>query len=350
MSKKLVKILSVCACVFLIPLIILGVALSVVNNRPVTLSIFDGGDAVVSGTNSQVGIYVENKLQSSNKITLKQGTTVTITWEGEGFDFVGWFSGNESETQGQTAISKDKAYKFQVKDNTTLTALKKYVVYRMNVRLNKVSSQVDSLTFKRETGFDTYTQTREGYTLKGFEFDGSLYTPNGNDYSNGGALLSSKLYDSANHTIDVTAVWETEYQTMNLKLDAYMEDDYVYGVSGSQEVELHDKNMTLAIKDEVSTNSNVTNVDLSDKIYDKLFGEYDKFIIKDGRDSEVKVKWVVKVLVNNSVSESYNISISENTTIKQFIDYIETARSTQVAQSKLSENDNLRLVFDFELI
>lgn len=138
MSKQLIKILVICALVVLCPLVIVGVSLMATEAVGCTLTIFDGGieklsDVDYGGKESKVTIMVNGKEQKSNKVTLTKHTEVTVTFEGTGYDFEGWFSGkyNEINRKKDKAVSEKTSYKFEIKKDTVLTAvrdIKEYTV------------------------------------------------------------------------------------------------------------------------------------------------------------------------------------------------------------------------------
>lgn len=350
MSKKLVKILSICAFAVLVPLIILGVALSVAGNKAVTLSIFDGGNSVVDHTTSKVAIFINNKEQTSNKITVKQGTAVTVTWEGTGFEFNGWFDGNESEAQGQDAVSTEKSYTFNLNHDRVLTAIKHYVSYQVEVQFKEGSSAKNTIYYSRNvdelgnvTGsFGAYGVTRAGYTFKGLKYNGNVYEVNvdGTDYTFGGTSLENALLSSDTYSINAVAVWESEYENLNINLYTDVDSTYsVYGVKDGIETRLY--NLEYAFEFVDTQNG----ADLADSYYESLFGGYDKFIIKDANNSEVVFDDDnIKVTINElSTPEDYNISMTGYTTLKDLIDIIADARG-----SKLTDADFVKITFAFK--
>lgn len=126
MSKYLIKILSICAFVILIPLIIVGSALCVTEAMACTLKVLDGGVEGGYGTSSNVTIFIDNEKQDTNEISVKKNTEVTVTYEGTGYDFVGWYNGNyeEIDREKDQAVNTSVSYTFFVRGNTTLTAVR----------------------------------------------------------------------------------------------------------------------------------------------------------------------------------------------------------------------------------
>ena len=127
MSKYLTKLLSICAFVVLLPLIIAGSALCVTEARSCTLTVADGG--VGEGKSSKVQIIVEEpdrKEETETSLSLKKNTKVTVTYTGEGYDFVGWYAGSYDEINRETdkPLSTQTSYTFYVRKNTVVTAVR----------------------------------------------------------------------------------------------------------------------------------------------------------------------------------------------------------------------------------
>lgn len=126
MSKYLIKILSICAFVILFPLIIVGSALCVTEAMACTLKVLSGGVEGGYGASSNVSIFINNEKQDLNEVSVKKNTEVTVTYEGVGYDFVGWYNGNyeEIDRAEDSAVSTSVSYTFFVRGNTTLTAVR----------------------------------------------------------------------------------------------------------------------------------------------------------------------------------------------------------------------------------
>lgn len=141
MSKQLVKILVICALVIICPLVIVGVSLMSTEAVGCTLTIFDGGvekygDEDFGGKSSKVTIMVNGEAKKSNKVTLTKRTEVTVTFEGVGYDFLGWFEGkyNEINLEGEKvdkAVSDKLSYTFEISKNTVLTAVRNVKQYNV---------------------------------------------------------------------------------------------------------------------------------------------------------------------------------------------------------------------------
>ena len=131
MSKYLIKILSICAFVVLLPLIVVGSALCVTEAMGITLTVRDSGiEGGYAGASSEVSIYIDGEKQEGTKITIKKNTDVTVTYEGEGYDFQGWYKGNPAEIgDNARAESTKTSYSFTVRGTTVLTAIRNVKTY-----------------------------------------------------------------------------------------------------------------------------------------------------------------------------------------------------------------------------
>ena len=99
MSKLLIKILSICALVVLLPLVVVGASLSVTEAVGCSLTVAfagDEGSADKQGKNpltSNVIIKVDGKVQEENTIKVAKYSEVTVIYSGEGYNFKGWQKG-----------------------------------------------------------------------------------------------------------------------------------------------------------------------------------------------------------------------------------------------------------------
>ena len=139
MSKHLVKILSFCALIVLIPLIVVGSALCVTEAAPATLTVYQGGnEGSYDGKSSNITISVDGVPQIDedgaplSTITLKKHTEVTVSYEGTGYEFLGWYQGNPQEIDGtETPISTQTSTTVKLNGNTVITALRNYKQYQI---------------------------------------------------------------------------------------------------------------------------------------------------------------------------------------------------------------------------
>lgn len=172
MSKYLLKILSICAFVILLPLIVVGSALCVTEAMGCSLTITYGGEnGRATGTKTSISIGIDDEIVIDNgetktasgyidldsrpgyiKLTLKKNSDVTVTYnesECEGVDFVGWYKGYYDQIKPNAkAVSTKTSYPIIVRGNTVLTAVrnaKKYNVTYAGVMNDGTTNVVDSL-------------------------------------------------------------------------------------------------------------------------------------------------------------------------------------------------------------
>ncbi len=139
MSKHLIKILSFCALIVLVPLIVVGTALCVTEASPATLTIYEGGkESTYGGTNSELLISIDGVPQvdenndALTSVTVKKNTEVTVSFTGTGYDFVGWYNGNPQEIDStKTAVYTNPSYTFTIRKSTVLTAIRDVLQYQI---------------------------------------------------------------------------------------------------------------------------------------------------------------------------------------------------------------------------
>lgn len=145
MSKLLVKILSVCAFVVLIPLIVVGSALCVTEARAVTLTIYQAGTErpeTVSGldvTSPDLAIYIDDVKQVDSdgnaltSVTVQKNTEVEVRLENyAAYTFAGWYKGNiQDPTSVGEASFTGAEYTFTIRGNTALTAIRNIKTYNI---------------------------------------------------------------------------------------------------------------------------------------------------------------------------------------------------------------------------
>ena len=131
MSKNLIKILSICIAVVVFPLVIFGAIVLTTQAVGVKLTVAAAGIEGGHGTSSKVAIYIDGEEQEKDTITIKKNTEVTITYEGVGYDFQGWYKGNYAEIKTDTdeKFATTESYTFIVRDSVVLTAVRNVKTY-----------------------------------------------------------------------------------------------------------------------------------------------------------------------------------------------------------------------------
>lgn len=344
MSKKLLKIISICAFVVMLPVVILGVAMAVSTNKGVTLTVFDGGDNTeAEGWKSEISISVNNVKQDSNKITVKKGTYVTLSWEGSGYEFNGWFKGNESEIQGTaTAEAVDTTYKFKLNNNTVLTGVKSFL--SLKIGDNSIKYNPDTKKFEE---YSPSYDNHDNYNFVGFKYNNNIYyKTEDNDYCV--QENNSKLSDviaAEGKSLTVTEVWKAVdgyCSALNITIDTVVYVDSaaysVYVGTDETKTEIDDMMKYLIFDDTISA-GNAVFANLNDNIINFLFGENAEYYInKGGKASQVVLKDTCKINVNG---ETINLD-HENVKFKDLMDSIK-------GETTLNNDDNIKLTFEFEV-
>lgn len=120
MSKYLIKILAVCAFVVLLPLAIVATALGVTESSACTLNLFISGNV---NANASAKVLIDGK--ESVKFTAVKNSQVELTFESEGYYFLGWFEGTKETFKPESdPISKDARFTYTIENiNSNLTAV-----------------------------------------------------------------------------------------------------------------------------------------------------------------------------------------------------------------------------------
>ncbi len=152
MSKYLAKIMSICALVVMLTASIVGAAVCVTEAIGVSLTVRDSevlnpeNGQKYNGTESNVAIYIDGKLQEKNKVQVSKYTEVKVVWSGTGYDFEGWYEGDGvyNASKDKLVGENKKEYTFEVKGNTVLTAVKK--IQKFDVTYTGELSNGNSIT------------------------------------------------------------------------------------------------------------------------------------------------------------------------------------------------------------
>ncbi len=152
MSKHLMKILSICAMVILLPLIIVGAALCITEAIPVTLTIYQGGnegdisiyenDASLAPS-AKISIFLRDDTNSSwieqideegypvTQVSVQKNDEIKVVFSDSiGYDFQGWYKGSPTEyNENSTARETKTEYTFFIRGNTSLTAIRNVMTY-----------------------------------------------------------------------------------------------------------------------------------------------------------------------------------------------------------------------------
>lgn len=156
MSKYLIKILAICAFVMLLPLAAVATSLAVVGTREYTLRVDIAGD-----TNTSASANVLINGQDMDLITVVAGTTVELSFENTGYDFLGWYEGTEGTYKPDAEpISNQARFSLKITDNTDLTAVCISKQYTVNY-----------------TGFKEDGVTEISYSKDGYEYGEALDIP-----------------------------------------------------------------------------------------------------------------------------------------------------------------------------
>lgn len=280
MSKYLIKILSICAFVIVLPLAILGTALCVTETRDYTLSLYMVGNESDGAASARLLIDGEEK--EGNKVTVRKNTMVTIECDIQGYDFDAWYLGTAENHPNKLAGSDGKTQmQLKVISNIDLTAQLTQVDFTINVKFNSRSNETKELNLKDKKFTSNYQDTtpRPGYTFVGLQDqNGTLYKPNGeNDYrSDNGQLLSDVVANGSERVISMTAVWAAKYDHINIRMALVLDsnlygDNFVQGVKDGVRYDLNGNEAAPVYKSLYLFNDDSNEYDLNDNLIENLF-------------------------------------------------------------------------------
>lgn len=199
----------------------------------------------------------------------------------DGYEFGGWGDdkGNAIDLQS-------------LKDNFTTDTLNIYlkqnlITYTVHAQFNeKQPDTISDLTYDVVNGFSDYTAVRTYYNFVGFNYQDKLYTKIGNSFLNGMEDLGSVIAKGADREITVTAVWKSEYESLNIMINASnkAQDKGIYGYKLDEDnnpkyMPIYDETvMTLAFNDTEKGH------DYVESVFSTMLSEYSAFYIKNGAD------------------------------------------------------------------
>ena len=338
MSKQLIKILVICALVVICPLVIVGVALMSQEAVGCTLTIYDGGvekmgETDFGGKSSNVTIMVDGKAHDSNKITLTKRSEVTVTYEGVGYDFVGWFNGNYNEINVETDKVLNKVgeftYTFEIEKDTVLTAVRNVktfnVSYAGNYDDNSTVMDVVSKTYEYNEPLATVEAKSEKYALAGWHEYDQVEDVKGSN---------TKVANFGSKDVTLYPTWERQY-----KFEFYGVADYeLDGDEGTWALKGTKNGNADQWVEELGTlmyfNENPTDgyYDLNQNVCDYFLSAYSdiKTMNGDGVTFANQIKIYYKLTNNNLSVLAANIYLDElNDNVLSFADVLEYIRTAQ---------------------
>ncbi len=160
----------------------------------------------LSRTAADNDVTVKINGQETNELRVKEGSTVTLTFETVGYDFEGWFAGNEGEwSTASEALESEVSYSFTVEKSTKITAV--FDATKYEVSFNGVEGvQNGTYTYGQKLPVPSMTGTQAfiGWT-DGVDEDGFIATMpaiNGKELT---LTATTVDYASYNYLLDVPA-------------------------------------------------------------------------------------------------------------------------------------------------
>ncbi len=209
MSKNFLKILSICAFVVILPLAILATALCVTESQAYWVKLYVDG---ITEGQPATSVLINGKEREKNELRVQKGSEVIITFEGEAYDFDGWYEGTDKTYQGKNKVVADKnhaTYSFKLEGATELTAKCNVKTYTFTFGGNyndgsKIEDVVDGKTFVYGDALPEISPIGEG---TGIAFSGWMLNEEGK---------VEGPYKTATYTVsgahELVAKWDNEKQ------------------------------------------------------------------------------------------------------------------------------------------
>lgn len=353
MSKRLIKILSICALAILCVLVIVGVSIISTEAVGCTLTInADGIETLADsgtgyeGKSSAVKIVVDGKEHDSNKITLTKNTEVTVTFTGVGYNFEGWYNGNYDEINlgEDKAKSELQSYTFTLKKNTVLTAVRNVKTYNVTYAGNYDDEA---------TAIDSIAKT--------YEYNEPLATPDAKSSKNalagwyemlqGSAGITTKVANFVEEDVTIYPKWERQYnfEFYGVADYNYNGNDGTFALKGTKDGVDNQYVEELGTKMYFMENPTEGYADLNQNVCDYFINQYSNFKTMNG-DNVVFTK-VIEIYYK--VNETYSnlaetVYLDElNDGVLSFGDVLEYVRTAQGSLNNVLLID-LTFVFDVQ--
>ena len=121
MSTKFTKILIYVVLALTIVVTTVCAAVLISGGAGATVSI---DTHYISKTAADNNVVIKINGQETNELRVKEGSTVTLTFETVGYNFEGWFAGNEGEwSTASEEVGSEVSYTFNAEGDTKLTAV-----------------------------------------------------------------------------------------------------------------------------------------------------------------------------------------------------------------------------------
>jgi len=346
MSKQLIKILVICALVIICPLVIVGVALMSTEAVGCVLTVaYIGEDSEVDfgGKTNVISMIVDGKekviLEGTNKkeakITLTKKTEVTITYEGVGYNYVGWYKGTASEVSEEAHEQVNKegeaSYTFEINKNTALTVvrnIKKYnVSYSGKYDDNTTEINETAKTYYYNEPLATPQAKSSKYTLAGWhEYDQV-------EDIKGSTTKYANFTTSGDDPIVLQPTWERQYN-----FEFYGVADYNYnGNDGTFALKGTIDGKADQFVEELGTmmyfmeNPTEGYTDSNQNVCDYFINQYSNIKTMNGENvafaNEIKIYYKVNESYSNLAKTVYLEELSDG--VLSFADVLEYVRTAQ---------------------
>lgn len=343
MSKRLIKILVICALVVICPIVIVGVSLMSTEAVGYTLNICAIGEEGqdFGGKESSVSIIIDGKVQKDTKMTVTKGTEVTVMYEGVGYEFAGWYKGKSGEVSvdSQNPLNKEgeTSYTFTIKKNTNLTAVRNVktynVVYAGQYDDQSTDIAIDAQSYYYNQPLATPQAKSDKFALAGWhEYDQA------EDIKGENTKVAN--FASDEEIITLYPTWERQY-----KFEFYAIGEHVYqGQEGTWSLKGSKGGADDLWVEELGTmmyfmeNPIAGYYDLNQNVCDYFINTYSNIKTMNGKDAKFEntVKIYYKVNSDYSIlaAEIYLDELSDG--VLSFADVLEYVRTKQGSLDQVS--------------
>lgn len=299
MSKYLVKILSICAFVVMLPLIILGTALCVTETATYKIRLFvDGND----GEYATCEMLINGEKRENNELSLIKNSDVTISFVSNGYNFESWYEGSNTEYQAANKVfTENDVYTFKLTGDIDLTAkcnVKSYSVIYTGENYDGTPLESETVQYKYGEPLKTLDAGDSGTSFVGW-MEGTNATP----------YTRATFAENGEYTL--TAVWSNQKKVVYYAADrTTVIYSTVYNSYSFEKAELLDVNSS-AVKDGVTPGYSFAGwKDSNNESLDSLQAYKDNFNFETLNIylSETLNTYNIKVNFNALSSESKNIT------------------------------------------
>jgi len=207
MSRRISKILVICAMIAIFPLMIVGTAFAAYNSIESVVNVASYVDFVSSANGTYASVMFNG--EAKNEIVIKKGHTQNVEvkahYSNNAYTFKGWYVGDKAEyeyalSNGEVQLKSGESLKFKMEDAKNYLAV--YEINKFDVTYSYTSEP---------NGSDTVTEAPEGKSQFKYGEVLPVLTTSNNDYKYAGWMVNGARYQTAtfakSETYQLTEPW-----------------------------------------------------------------------------------------------------------------------------------------------